>query len=557
MSQSIKSHTDLIWYAEHDPKFIVESGFYVTNKDKEVVPFIFNDLQNQFYEERTSRDDILKPGQIGFSTMILALFTVKFIFIPNAWCVSISHEAEATLRLFSKVDFWLNPKYMAPWLRPYVQLSKDKDGNIVNGPTNSRFYIGTAGANAFGRGDTIHYAHLSEISRWKDSGRLVTGILRAVPLKEDSTWIIKETTANGFGTYHHTEWEREKKGLETTDVKMKFTPHFYPVFKHKEYRIEDAVINPDTYTEKELYYLRKYPDHVDDAFLQWRREMIGQLNSEDGRSSEEMFMQEFPLEEEEAFLHSGNPIFSPEIIQEYKINSTPAIAHGNLVGIPPQQIFEETDRGWLHLYQIPHIDGRYVIFADTAENGDACSAHIYDRKTHKLAGHYHAHINANYFGDELNRIGHFFNKALIAVEINNMGYSTRDRLINLNYPYLYKRRRYDKKTKKETEEFGWYTDRKTKPLIIGHMQNLLRTGEADIPDEPTLIQMQFYIRHENGTMGAVEGKEDDRVISVCGVHYVMKEHPYIAPANQAHKVERKVAKFKSLRSSPRIRRSGY
>lgn len=556
MSRSINSHADLVWYAEHDPRYIIESGFMVIGKDKEPHPFIFNDLQNEFYEHRTARDDILKPGQIGFTTMIEAILTVKFMFIENAWCVSVSHEADATARIFSKVQYWLDPKNMAPWLRPYVQLSKDAEGNIVNGPTNSRYYIGTAGANAFGRGDTIHYAHLSEISRWKDSGRLVTGILRAVPLKEDGTWIVKETTANGFGTYHHTEWEREKKGQEAQDVKMKFTPHFFPVFKHKEYRIEGATIDPNTYTEKEKYYLKRYPEYVDDEFLQWRREMIGQLNSEDGRTPEEMFMQEFPVEEEEAFLHSGNPIFNAEIIQEYKTAAKAPAAKGNLVGLPPNQLFDENDRGSVRLYDAPTTDGQYIIFADTAENGDGCSAHVYDRKTQKCVAHYHGYINANFFGEELNRLGHFFNKALIAVEINNMGYSTRDRLINLGYPHLYTRKRYDKKTKKEMEEFGWYTSKTTKPLIIGNMQNLLQRREADIPDLDTLIQMQFYIRHENGTMGAVEGKEDDRVISVCGAHYVMKEHPYVAPATKAHSVERKVANFRRLRSSPRIRRSG-
>ena len=66
-----------------DPRYIIESGFWVVNKDKDIVPFVFRTLQNEFYEERSSHDDILKASQLGFSSMILAILTVKFLLVPN------------------------------------------------------------------------------------------------------------------------------------------------------------------------------------------------------------------------------------------------------------------------------------------------------------------------------------------------------------------------------------------------------------------------------------------------------------------------------------------
>jgi len=238
---------DLLKLAHDDPKFIIESAFRVINKSKQNVPFIFNDLQSKMYEERTTRDDILKPGQIGFSTMILAIFTVKFLLVPNAWCVCISHEQEATKRLFEKVNFFLSN--LPNWLKPFYHPTTDNRRNMVNSVMNSRFYIGTAGAMAFGRGDTIHYAHLSEISRWPESGTIATGIIRAVPLNDPNTWIVKETTANGIGNFHQTEYQRAKNG------QSKFTPHFFPWFEHKEYKIPGAKIK--NYDQEENKLLEK------------------------------------------------------------------------------------------------------------------------------------------------------------------------------------------------------------------------------------------------------------------------------------------------------------
>lgn len=508
----------LMQLAHDDPRFIIESGFSVINKNKEIVPFIFNDIQNAFYDERTYRDDLLKPGQIGMSTMILAILTVKFLLVPNSWSVCISHEAEATKRLFEKVDFYL--KHLPDWLKPFYEAATDNKRNMVNKVMNSRFYIGTAGAIAFGRGDTIHYAHLSEVSRWPHSGEIATGIIRAVPLNDPHTWVVKETTANGTGNFHHTEYQRAKEG------ESEFTPHFFPWFNHQEYQIEGAEIT--SYTDDELALIRRYPGQITDARLAWRRKMIGSLNSEKGFAPEDMFKQEFPADDKEAFLFSGNPVFPSEKLDLYRDKVRKPIWVGNLEGVSPYERLDENARGYLKLWEMPEMGAQYIIFGDVGQTNDFCSAHILNRKTWKLAGTFHARIRANQFGTELNKLGHFFNKALIAPEANNMGQSTVDRLIELAYPNMYMRRRFNKEEKIETDEFGWWTDNKTKPLIIGYMQHLLSTGEADIPDIETIDEMITYIHNPDGSMGASQGNFDDRVISLMGAYYVLKLNPVLS-----------------------------
>ena len=50
----------------YDPKFFLESLVEITTKERRVIPFIFNPPQNRYYEQRTNRDIILKPRQLGF-----------------------------------------------------------------------------------------------------------------------------------------------------------------------------------------------------------------------------------------------------------------------------------------------------------------------------------------------------------------------------------------------------------------------------------------------------------------------------------------------------------
>lgn len=554
----ISSKDDLVLYAHKDPKYLIESGFKVINKEKEEVPFIFNDPQNRFYSERTARDDILKYSQGGFSTMIMAIWSIKFLLIRNSWSVCISHEDEATRRLFSKVRYWLDKRNLAPWLQPFLKLKEDSSHSLFNEVTNSRFYIGTAGAaTPFGRGDTIHYAHFSEISRWKDNGTIATNILRAMPMDEDNTWAIKETTANGEGNYHHKEWLREKRGETAAgfeDVKMKFKPHFFAWFEHPEYKEQGAKIDPESYDDEEKYLQKRFK--LGDDRLQWRRNMIAQLPYEAGHNPEDMFKQEFPSDDEEAFLSTGNPIFSSKDVKFYKAGATDPIITGNLIGVAPNCTIQEEEKGYLKLWDYPDMDGQYIIFGDVGQFSDRCVATVVDKKSWKMVAKFMAVIKAHNFGDELNKLGRFFNNAEIAVEVNNMGQSTADRLVDLNYPNLYMRTRLDQKTKTESQEVGWYTSEKSKALIIGYMQELLHKQEPGmIPDVEMLGEYSTFIKHPSGKMGASSGNFDDQVISSCGAFYVLKLHPLLSNIKAKVKpASTKVRKFKKLRTAGGYRR---
>lgn len=521
---------DLMELAIRDPKQIIETFFWVLNKDGNREPFLFNDLQNEYYYQRSARDDILKAGQIGFSTMILAILTTKFLLVPRRWGVSLSYESEATQRLFSKVEFWLDPRNLDPALQPFLKLSTDKIGTKVNSIMESRLYIGTAGAHAFGRGDTIHYAHFSETSRWSDAGRVATGILRAVPLPETEagaeTWIVGETTADGVGNYHHTEWVAAIEG------RSKFKPYFALWLKHKEYDIPGDPITD--YNKEELKIKKMYPELATDGKLRWRREMIKNLKSEDGRSREDMFRQEFPLTWQEAFLFSGSPVFDQPTLQDMLASKVDPIMQGNLGGLNTSLTFIHNQDGPLKVWEEPQDDDQYIIFGDVGQEHDRCVATVVSKKTAKVVAKWKMLINARTFGKEIQKLGYWYKKALIAIEINNMGQSTMDQVIEDNYPTIYFRQQLDTITKKVTDVPGWRTTEQTKGQMIGHMQNLIQEG-LTIQDEDIIGEMMTFIRTKTGAMQAVQGAYDDCVISVCGAYFILRLQPYSAPAPKSNK----------------------
>jgi hypothetical protein len=263
--------------------------FWVEDPQARIVPFTFNEVQTDYYDGRTSRDDILKARQQGFSTLILAEFTVDFLTIPNIWCVCVSHESEATKRLFRKVHLFLQ---RLPFVTP---LDTSNTNMIVNKATNSVFYIGTAGSRSFGQGDTIHRLHLSEFSRYPDPERLIRNIVPAVP---NDGVIIKETTANGMGNFHHGEWVKEKEG------KSPFRPYFSPWFATKRYAVEPP--HQLGWTAEEQNIAKLY--RLSPAQLYWRRNMIATLGSIDS------FKEQYPATDLEAFLSSGVSAFDKEAL---------------------------------------------------------------------------------------------------------------------------------------------------------------------------------------------------------------------------------------------------
>jgi hypothetical protein len=247
----------------------IQDHFLIVDKTASTVPFVPNQPQGKLLETMTDRNIILKARQEGISAIILAIFATDFLLEDNSRSVVIAHESGATARLFDRVKFFIRSFEEKTGYK--IPLKYNSRAELTRTDTNATFYVGTAGAEAFGRGDTIFNLHASELAFWPNPEETMTGLMQALAPNGKSYW---ESTANGYGNYFHTQWER------AVAKESNVTPHFFSYMEMPEYQVEG-----------------------------WRESKMSEF------SDPRMFAQEYPATPEEAFLSSGNPFFDVEAVK--------------------------------------------------------------------------------------------------------------------------------------------------------------------------------------------------------------------------------------------------
>lgn len=512
----------------------IEKLFFIVDKSGRSVPFKLNEPQLKILQSLTGRDYILKARQEGISSLILALFTIDFLMIENISCVVISHETGATQKLLDKVKFYLESlKTTFPGTLPY-RLKYDTKNEILNEANNSRFYIGTAGARAFGRGVTIQNLHVSELNFYQDQERIMLGLLQAVPAEGR---IFIETTANGVGNFGHNLWKKAKNG-DTT-----FKPHFLPWYLMKEYSHpihQGFVLDDDEKLIAQAYNLTNEQ-------LNWRRRKIKELNG-----NIDSFNQEYPATDEEAFIVSGNPIWSPTMLKKYLLATHEPKMIGDLVGA--YDIFlEENPKGSLKVWLEPVKGHDYVIGVDVAEGlemnsggtesarTDFSVAYVLDRKTAEVVACWYGKLMGDQLGHVLDLLGRYYNQAFIGVERNHQGLLPLITLRDLNYPRLYYQEKLGLDADKQTPKLGWYTDRFTRPLMIDEGSRWLREGRVKIYDEDLVDEMMSFVRYPDGQGRAAQGAFDDRVMAFLITLQMYVRNPFSSSANDIEREEDAIA----------------
>lgn len=488
--------------------------FRIVNKDMEAVPFKLNPPQDRMLKELngSNRDIILKARKEGISSLVGAMFLVDWLTIENVKCVMISHEDKATQRLFDRVRYFLDSLSKTwPGELPYKTKYNSKY-EIVNTVKNSTFYVGTAGARAFGRGDDIHNLHVSELPFWPEQERLMLGLANSLT---PNGRVIIESTANGIGDYFYTMCIKARGG--NSPYKFHFIPWFEDPTNVMPYK------EPMELIAEEQNLINTYG--LSRAQIAWRRWKINEGNG-DWRdpSSWDNFNQENPANADEAFIVSGNPVFSPMALRHYLSLTKKPIMTGYLRGFDPVTI-EPNEKGYLKIWRTPKEFHTYAIGVDVSEGKtvnegsgggrerDASCAQVFDKHTYEQVAVWYGRIDSDQLGVQLDLLGRYYNEALIGVERNAVGVTPLIKLRDLNYPNLYYREKMGMITDKITGELGWVTDSISKESIISDTTNLLRDKRLILYDEDTLTEMRSFMRDADGHARAAKSAYDDRVMA--------------------------------------------
>lgn len=176
--------------------------------------------------------------------------------------------------------------------------------------------------------------------------------------------------------------------------------------------------------------------------------------------------------------------------------------------------------GPVRIFQEPLRGHGYVIGADVAEgleHGDYSAAHVLDVETGFVCATWHGHTDPDLFGEQLALLGRYYNVALIGVEINNHGHVTVTALRRIKYPRIFRRRVVGQVVEGFAPQYGWHTNKVSKPKMIEGLNSAIRDDVIDIRCEHTLAELRTYIR-EFTTGGLVKthgSPYDDRVMSLA------------------------------------------
>lgn len=294
----------------------MESLLWIRNKRGVKVKFKSNTAQRWYWKKRTRRNLILKARQKGLSKVIDGDQLIDCI-RKSTNAVVISHEKGATKRLFASVKYFIDNMKVKP------TLSIDSKTEIKFPKRDSYYFIGTAGQKAFGRGDTVSRAHLSEAAFYDDLEKILAGISEAAEYGQ----IDIETTPNGREQFYDM-WEKAKTG------KSPYTGIFIPWFIDREY-------SSDSMTEKEKQGLSV---SVQEMFAIPDNEFVAGLTTEEKKLAErvadeykilmtagqfkwrrykiwdkgDLFWQEYPEDDVSCFLQSGRSVFKRIVRDERK-----------------------------------------------------------------------------------------------------------------------------------------------------------------------------------------------------------------------------------------------
>lgn len=486
-------------------KKFIETELSIINKSSVRVPFIQNYVQNKLDEVRDKlrREGkpiwilVLKARQEGVSAKVEADWLTDCSTIPNLNAVVISHEKESTKRLLRRVHYYIETS------NTKIPTKIQSEYEISFPETNSWFYIGTAGARAFGRGDTIHRVHFSEWAFYTDDS-VVDGILQSIP---DGGEVVAESTAHGFGNRFQVEWDRATKG------ESKFYPLFFSWADNPEYQTANTILTENELTEEEKVLREAFRLTIPQ--IGWRREKMKEF------PNKESFMQEYPLTPDEAFIYTGTPAFDPLALKTYIIkppNLGMFVDKGDVV------VFEPNEKGWWRRWESCESGQGYFGFCDPAEgldkeekgDPDYAVCEIYDQNL-KQCAEMQKRITPAETARQYALAGRYYNEAYLGWERNSAGSA-----IGVVMQEVYSKARcYEG----EDGNLGWQTNVKSRKLMIDGLAEMIRDHSLEIQSEWSVRECLSFRLNSDGKFEAQTGSQDDCVISTAGVIQMWKDKP--------------------------------
>lgn len=282
-------------------------------KDGTIGPLALNTAQRYLHgrlEEQKAKTGkvralVLKGRQQGVSTYVGGRFYHRCTHSRGIRVFILTHEQDATNNLFGMVDRY--HQHCPVLVKPSTGAANAKE--LFFDRLESGYAVGTAGAKATGRSQTVQLFHGSEVAFWPNAQTHFAGVVQAIP-DLPGTEVILESTANGMGGEFRERWQQAEQGIGD------YIPIFIPWFWQEEYR--RAVPEGFVLDDEEQQYQAAHG--LDIEQMVWRRNKIAELKDP------LLFKQEYPATAAEAFQMSGHDsyITAPLVLKARKAEVEPS-----------------------------------------------------------------------------------------------------------------------------------------------------------------------------------------------------------------------------------------
>jgi len=502
----------------------------IVDKARNLVPLIGSDPQLEFDEalerQRAAglpmRAIVLKARQLGFSTWTEAKITQRVTQLPYQNAVIVAHEVKAAGAIFNMAErmhshlpteeelplgFSIKPLIVGRSFsdngRKHLAFGQSRSTSLRESGRSgfSTLNVDTAQSPESGRSETRNLVHLSEVAKWPERATQGTqskmiSVLNSVPMLPE-TLVVLESTANGLNHFYR-RWVSAKEGAEDPDTGETYVPIFYGWWRDPAYAMAFSTdeararfvssIGTGPYGEDEPDLVDRYGCTPEQ--LLWRRMQI-RTQHEDNI---DLFKQEYPASDEEAFIGSGNPVFPGVLVVRAiravekadepvrgtlrEVETRTYKTRGGTIDIPTRVLWVPVEQAlrdepilsvWEHPragevtdedeeeYWLPAAaraaaeeqraaarqealeqgPGQYVVGVDVAEGqantfttGDFSTIHVLDHVRKTQVAEYESHIDLHLLARWVYVVWLYYNEGILAVERNNMGVATVETLKN-------------------------------------------------------------------------------------------------------------------------------
>jgi len=384
-------------------------------------------------------------------------------------------------------------------------------------------------------------SHLSEVGLWKSTAQksaedLAQSIRATIP-NEPYTLAVMESTAKGVGNFFHREW------ISAVNKISDYRPVFVAWWEIEIY--QRPILD---YTKFIRWVFRKGNEYA--QFLWELGATLEGINwyirTKKGEGYDDWRMNsEFPSTPEEAFQSTGRRAFAPVYVQKARQNCKEPEIIGDLDAdshFGPDALknirFVKNPAGELWIWSLPdkslNIPNRYPVSVDIGgrtKDADWSVIRVIDRYwmieggKPEVVATWRGHLDQDLVAWKAAQIGWFYNKGIVAIEVNSLrteteGTEGEHSLTILDeikdyYPNLYARTDPERVREGIPAKYGFHTNLSTKPMVINLMNAVLREEGYIERDSRACDEMDMYEIKQNGTLGAVDGGHDDIVITTA------------------------------------------